>query len=247
METWRFIIDSSRAGALNMAVDRALAVGAAETELTTLRVYSFSPPAITIGRFQAIEEFIDLAVCEKEGIDVVRRPTGGLAILHMNDFTYSVTSPATSSHPIVRDKSFKMLSGGIVEALRCLGLATEIVSHGVQTGCDGWCFGREFGVDIEWRSRKICGSASRIADGALLQHGSLFFNDNSAFLRRVSTRASTDLSEHVPVSLREACGREITWLEVAAAFQDGFSRALGIEFETAEVTVAELEMAARRM
>lgn len=243
MREWRFIRDGGRAGAWNMAVDEALAASARRTGAGTLRVYSFEPPTVTVGRFQQVEGFLDLLECEARGVDVVRRPTGGLAILHMNDFTYSVTTPLERDARASRGH-FLMIAGGIVDALESLGIEAEVVSHRARPAAPGWCFEREFGVDVEWRSRKICGSAQRSWKGGLLQHGTLFMEDSSPTLARL-TLDGLPSGEAVPVTVREAAGHEITRDEMADAFRSGLAKALGVTMVQGELTAGEEELAGR--
>jgi lipoate-protein ligase A len=228
-----------------MALDEALASSAAAGGEATLRVYSFDPPAITIGRFQAIEGFVDIDACGSHGVEVTRRPTGGLAILHKDDFTYCVTRPAGAPGGTDKERHFKRIAEGIIAALRSLGIEADIAAYDGSAPADGWCFEREFGVDIEWWSRKICGSAQRISGGSVLQHGSLFLRDNRSLLERLSKGERGGVSGRAPVTVSEAGGRPVGWAEMAAAFEKYFPAAIGMRLERGEITQAERSLADR--
>lgn len=239
METWRLLIDPSHPGASNMALDEALALSAADSGRNTLRLYSFDPPAITVGRFQRIDGFLDTDVCDRQGVGLTRRPTGGLAILHKDDFTYSVVSPRGATGSAGRDVHFRKIADGVTAALGLLGISAEVASHGEAALGRGWCFEMEHGVDIVWASRKICGSAQRMAGGYVLQHGSLFLSENEALLQELAPALGGRLSRSSFVTLDEACGRPVGWREVAEAFVSGFAGGLGVALEPGEFTPEE--------
>ena len=249
--TWRFIDDGEHSGALNMARDEAIATGSGPGSPPTLRVYRFEPAAVSIGRFQPVRGFIDLETCERQNLEIVRRPTGGLAILHLDDFTYSVSLPRQPCAPHTTDQYFALVAGGILEALLELGIKGRVVSHrgtGVRTS--PWCFDGAFGVDIEWQGMKICGSAQRMFREAVLQHGSLFHSVHSGLLEDIAVEGH-GFTQAAPrgnafVSLSEAAGRAVTWEYASRAFLEGFSRSLSIEFEHSRLSRSE-ELLAERL
>jgi lipoate-protein ligase A len=245
MESWRIIVEPSRPGAFNMAVDEALGRSAAKSGRSTLRVYSFDPPTVTVGRFQGLDGFLDLAACRREGVDVVRRPTGGLAILHKDDFPYRIAFPLGEGGASGREDHFRGIAGGILAALRLVGVEASVAAHKDEEAAGAWCFSREYGVDIEWRSRKICGSAQRIYAGALLQHGSLFLRDSGALIGRLCPVEGAGLAGRMPVTVPEATSREVTWDELARAFAEGFAGEFGVTMETGALTTEERRLADR--
>lgn len=240
----RFIDDGWRTGAENMARDEALSLGVGEgSNVSTLRVYRFSPPCVTVGRFQDYPAGLDLRACREMGIDVVRRPTGGLAIPHIDDFTYSVNLP--SGRPGVEGETvFRAVADGILASLEILGVDAEFAAHHARIPASTpWCFDSAFGVDLEWHGRKICGSAQRRASACILQHGSLFLSSTDAALARITGTCSALDTEPEralrPVSLEEAAGRTIGWSEVRDAFILGFERAFGEALEAERLTPSE--------
>jgi len=248
-KTWRFIVDGGLRGCSNMARDEALAVGVAGGAPPALRVYRFEPPAISIGRFQEIRREIDLKTCRQAGVEVVRRPTGGLAILHADDFTYSVTIPSGDVGMAAKEQCFKGVAAGILESLRRVGVNARLSRHGdIGEATSIWCLQSAFGIDLELDGRKICGSAQRMSPRAILQHGTLFLKDNRKLLDRITRGGSLTGERTGPlfVTLAEACGREIAWEEVKTAFQEGFAGALGITLEAGALCEEE-ETLARRL
>lgn len=228
--------DVPRDGFANMAIDEALKAGAGATGESTLRIYSFAPPAVTIGRFQPLEGFMRPDACLRAGVDLVRRPTGGRAILHLHDLTYSVTRPASGDEIAEGKKTFEFVGRGIAAALRYLGVEAVLSEHDGAGGTVGWCFEREFGVDIEWRGRKICGSAQRISEGSLLQHGSLFLRSN---LDLMSILTGQEMSHEGFVTVSEAAGREVSFEELSRCLESGFREAMDLEMREAAVTEEE--------
>jgi len=244
MNVWRLIIDSARPGPENMALDEAHFASAPEAGAPTLRLYAFDPPTVTIGRFQDPESFLDRARCESAGVQVVRRPTGGLAILHKDDLTYAFTAPLQGARDGARDRYFAMVVQGILQGLRLLGIDAGSAAHGDTDRGPGWCFDGEFGVDLSWHSRKICGSAQRISGEAVLQHGSVFLANNSGLMERISVAGATDRPASGFVALDEAAGRALTFEQVARAVSQGFEMSLGISLEPVEVGERETGAAA---
>lgn len=226
---WRLIVDEPMSGAKNMARDEALANS--PDEIPTLRAYRFDPAAITIGRSQSIERILSSGGFREKGVDLVKRPTGGLAILHRGDYTYSVTAPLNGfGKREARELYFDRIASSIITALRLFAIDAEQARHGARSPSGGtWCFNSAFGIDIEWQGRKICGSAQRVYDRMVLQHGTLFLGSEEEVLPGMATVA-------------EASGRGVSWDAMLEAFSVGFSETLGIELVRGEYSPAEEEL-----
>src|SRR3989442_11992107 len=175
-EDWRLPVDAPAGGAGNMAVDEVLLDGvAAGTTPPTLRFYEWTPPCLSLGYFQPFD-VVDLDGCRALGVEVVRRPTGGRAILHDRELTYSVALPASLlGHDGGVLPSYHRLSLALQEGLRRLGvpaaLAPESPTGSVEHG--PVCFDRPSAHEILLNGRKLVGSAQMRRGGALLQHGSI--------------------------------------------------------------------------
>jgi lipoate-protein ligase A len=239
------LVDSGAAGpapgALNMGLDEAIlrAVAAGEAP-PTLRLYRWSPPCVTVGYFQSLAEELDLDACRAAGVDTVRRITGGGAVLHDAEITYSIVLP--EGHPLAPAgilDSYAILCKGIVEAARSLGVEASFAP--INDVCSG--------------GRKLSGNAQTRKLGCLLQHGTVLLEvevERMFSLLRVpkeklSGKLISDVKDRV-TSLGALLGREVGYEEAAAALTTGFASAFapyGIELEPAALGAAELAEGSR--
>jgi lipoate-protein ligase A len=175
--TWRLIIeDEPRSGAANMAVDESLAESvAAGDSPPTLRFYRWQPAAVSLGRHQPVAD-VDREKITQHGYDLVRRTTGGRAILHTDELTYSVAARLDDPRMAggVMD-AYLLMSNGLLAGLQALGLAAEKAAGDVRAGPDvsAACFEVPSAYEITAGGRKLMGSAQSRRKGYVLQHGSL--------------------------------------------------------------------------
>ncbi len=245
--TWRVVWSGAADGATNMAVDEAIlrAVGS-QGAPPTLRLYGWDPPCLSLGRAQAVDD-VDWKAVETAGYDLVRRPTGGRAILHVDELTYSVIAP--EREPRVAGgvvESYRRLSAGLVRGLEVLGVERIEADERVENrGAEGpVCFEVPSDYEIAVAGRKLVGSAQMRARGVVLQHGAVPLHGDIAricpLLRehpdpaRVRSRATT---------VEEAVGRQVGWEEGAEALVEGFAEALNMRLEPGELTAAEVDWA----
>ena len=198
----RVIVDPQIRGADNMARDEALLAQAEPV----VRLYGWRPACVSLGRAQT-EADVDVATAKQWGLDVVPRATGGGAILHNEEeVTYAVVLPLDfPGLPRDISGSFAFLSGGVVHALRALGLPAEIESVPDNTR-ETLCYVRKQGTNVMVRGRKISGGAQRRTDRAVLQHGTiivtrdearmatLFRTDEATIARRVTSLAEESVA-----------------------------------------------------
>jgi len=176
MTTWRLLITSPASGAWNMAVDEAIATLSARGDSPpTLRFYRWRPPAVSLGRHQPVED-IDSARLQERGWDIVRRPTGGRAILHIDELTYSIAGAATEPRlqgPVL--DVYNLISRGLLLGLRRLGVSAGKAPADKRAGQDvsAACFEVPSAYEISVGNQKLIGSAQRRAGSYVLQHGSL--------------------------------------------------------------------------
>lgn len=194
----RVLVDEPATGAYNMARDEALLAEA----IPTLRLYGWRPACVSLGRAQT-EADIDLDAARAYGLDVVRRATGGGAILHnAQEVTYAVILPL--DHPgLPRDipGSFALMSAGVVEALRALGLPAAIESVKDNTR-EALCYVRKQGTNVVVGERKISGGAQRRTDKAILQHGTIIVDRDEERMARLFRTPVDDIRARV-TSLEE--------------------------------------------
>ena len=185
----------------------------------TLRVYSWSAPTLSLGRHQTARGGYDRDRLRSAGVDVVRRPTGGRAILHHREVTYSVTAPVSDAGDL--RESYSRINRLLVAGLRALGVSAA-VSAGTSASLDGArlpgllpCFDHPSPGEITLAGRKLAGSAQWRSDGALLQHGSILVDDDQMRLTSFLSTAGSVIP--TPATLAGALGRAPEVGEVAEA------------------------------
>lgn len=253
-EVWRLILSGAADGATNMAVDEAILEAVAVRDAPpTLRFYTWEPPCLSLGYAQSPEREVDLARCREDGIHWVRRPTGGRAILHADEVTYSVALPRDD--PRVQGdvvESYRRLSEGLLEGFRLLGLDVVQATPQTPPGREGSpaCFDRPSHYEITCRGRKLVGSAQVRRRGGVLQHGAVPLRGDVARIVHY-LRLSEEEREALRVALRrraitvgEALGHDPGVERVVCALTEGFARALGVRLEPGELTAEERARAA---
>ena len=250
--TWRLLNTGYADGATNMAVDEAILLAVAEGEAPpTLRFYGWRPPCLSIGYNQSAEE-VDVGRCRERGVDFVRRPTGGRAVLHTDELTYSLVAPR--DEPRVAGgviESYRRLSLGLIAGLRALGVAA--VQADVRQIGDGEkpaaCFHAPSAYEVAVGGRKLVGSAQVRRWGCVLQHGSLPLAGDVArildFLRVPEWRRE-ELKRELrgrAISLGEALGRAVPFEEAARALAEGFAQALNLRLVPGGLSEHELALA----
>jgi lipoate-protein ligase A len=229
--TWRFVDSGWASGARQMAVDDALLTLCGRGQSPpTLRLFGFRPPCLSLGRFQPASP----DTCREVGLEVVRRPTGGRAVLHRRDICYSVIAPA--DHPLVAGsihQSYAKIARALAEGLAILGLPSleEAAAQGRLPEGD-WCFDAVAPHELALEGAKLVGSAQLRRDGILLQQGSIR-------LAPPNGRSSG------PISLEEALSRRVSRREMASALVEGFSRTWSVQFCRSRLTADEEQLAQR--
>ena len=224
MDTWRFLDSGWATGARQMAVDDALLTFCGRGQFPpTLRLFGFKPACLSLGRFQPAEQ-----VPRPPGFDLVRRPTGGGAVVHRGDVCYSIVLPL--SHPLAAGsirQSYQRLAGGLAAGLESLGLPPLFEGDAAgPSPRSAWCFEAIAPHELTLAGRKLVGSAQARRDGALLQQGSIRLAPEPA----EATGAT---------SFQEELGRPVSWDELAEALMSGFARAWGIEIHPDEAEIAK--------
>jgi lipoate-protein ligase A len=252
METtsYRFINTGVQDAALNMAIDEAILTLHIKDQVPpTLRVFRWNQPSISLGRFQSIEREILSEVCEQRGVALVRRPTGGRAVYHRDEFTYSIVIGKRYGVPSGVVAAYAYLAQGLLAALQGLGIQAELSDERVNKHPSAACFASSTQADLTSAGFKLVGSAQVWKDESLLQQGSLPLDDRApeffAMLRfpdeaarqealRLYSEKTTPLHTFVP---------DATWEDVASAFHHGFSQALHTQFSPGELTSDEWDLA----
>lgn len=244
----RVIIEPERSGRFNMARDsyflNLLSSNPKHPSVFTL--YSFFPPAITIGKFQKIDDFLEIA--RNTNLDVVRRPTGGRAVYHLNDITYSFVSSV--NYGFVRGRvreTYEKVNAIILTAFGKLGIEIDYAGRRFEISERDFkthCFASIHSSDISFKGKKICGSALVWKKDAFLQHGSMFLNFlENEHINLFGYDQTKKLKDRV-ISLKEIVP-EINRSDIAKAFIDSFKEH-GFTIEIKPLSDSEIE-AIRRL
>lgn len=185
----RALEDGAASGAWNMAVDQAL-MAAARTGLVTVRLYGWNPPCLSLGRNERARGGYDAVQAALRGVDIVRRPTGGRAVYHGDELTYSVVAPAEPWGGL--RESYARINRALARGLRALGAPAETARQDAAgrpaplSGAGGRaCFQDPAAGEVLARGRKLVGSAQWRDGDALLQHGSILLTDQQAVVARL--------------------------------------------------------------
>jgi lipoyl(octanoyl) transferase len=237
---WRVIRDPPSPGHVNMARDHALTLFLGPDE-GVLRLYRWEPPTVSFGRNEPARGLYSLEVASREGIAFVRRPTGGRAVLHHQELTYSVVFGA--GHLGGPRRSYHLINRGLLLGLRSLGAAAELaVATGPALPPDsGPCFRAPAEGEVTALGRKLVGSAQVRLGDRILQHGSLILDGDQGALGRIRMDGA-----HVdpPATVRRLLG-EVPDLDLlASALQRGLATVFGGEWR--EGTFQALEEGAAR-
>lgn len=195
-----------------------------------VRLYGFSPACLSLGRMQSLDD-VDLEACVRDGVDVVRRPSGGRAVLHDEEVTYSVV--CRSSDPVFGGRvleSCSRIHEAVAAGLAVLGVTTtprampvNLRRQAREGAAVADCFARPAAHELlDDRGRKLVGSAQARRAGALLQHGSVLLEPPRAAVYLRGGAGSTLGG----VGVRELLGREVSREELVAALAEGLSGAL---------------------
>jgi lipoate-protein ligase A len=238
---------------MNMAIDEAMAQATVQGMAPpTLRFYMWAPPCLSLGRHQKLSD-VDLAACTAHGYDIVRRPTGGRAILHTDELTYCVA--ASDDDPRVAGgvmDAYHRLSQGLVAGLRALGIAADEAPGTNRVGADisAACFEAPSAYEICVGSRKLMGSAQYRSGRLVLQHGTLpLWGDIArvveclALSEPARDRLRGTLTGRT-LTVESALGRIVAFADAASALAQGFAQALNLTLAPGELTPAERVMAA---
>lgn len=245
---WQFIDSGEETGERNMALDESLArTLASGGGAPTLRLFRWKPWAISLGYNQQAGE-IDAERCSADGISIVRRPTGGRAILHAEELTYSVVMPALRKSIL---QVYNDISAALVRGLELYGVQVSLVksqpdfAKEYRSSSSIPCFASSARYEIEWRSRKLVGSAQRRFGGpsgdVVLQHGSILCGDAHTRLADYLAAPAAEARERIRVLLRERTadlrmitGKPAGMESLAGCIRRGFEEAWGLEFTAPE-------------
>ncbi|QGH35417.1 octanoyltransferase [Gracilibacillus salitolerans] len=246
-ETWYFIDTEKQTPAYNMAVDECLLKWHSDQKIPpTIRFYEWLPAGLSIGYFQKTVNKIDLEAVRNNGIELVRRLTGGRAVLHDQELTYSVIVSEEHPHmPKSVKEAYMVLSKGLLEGFHTLGIdASFATPEGkLNTTQSAVCFEEPSWYELIVDNKKAAGSAQTRKQGVILQHGSIPLTvDNDKLYdlfvyrnERVKQRARDAFNDKA-ISIEQAANRNVTLEETKKAFKKGFEKGLGIKLHEFQFT-----------
>jgi lipoyltransferase/lipoate-protein ligase len=235
-EQWRLLKTQDNTAYTNMAIDRAVLVANSQGKVPpTVRFYTWRPPAISIGYFQGLEEEVDLALCKKLRVDYVRRITGGGAVFHDKELTYSIVIP--ENHKDIPKNildSYGRICGAVMKGLKNLGIESTYIPIN----------------DIVTNDKKISGNAQTRKAKTVLQHGTVLLDvdvDKMFSVLRVPNekirdKMIADVKQRV-TSVKHVLGKEICFEDAANAMKTGFEEEFGVDLVKGALTKEEIELA----
>ncbi len=252
-EVWRLLVSKPAQGAWNMAVDESILehIGRGESP-PTLRLYAWDPPCLSLGHAQPYAD-VDLVRLRERGWDTVRRPTGGRAILHTDELTYSVTT--APDEPLMVGsvlESYSRLAAALLAAVRRLGVEAEIKEtvSAEQGSSNPVCFEVPSTNEITVEGKKLIGSAQARRKEGILQHGSLpLAGDLSritlalTFENEAARREAAGRLLGRATTVESVLGRPATWDDACPAFVAAFESVLGLRFEPCPLSQNEIRRA----
>lgn len=241
---WRFLNTGLRDGAFNMALDRALVESVASgASKPVIRFFGWNPPAVSLGYNQR-SDGLDLQKFKDAGFDIVRRPTGGRAVIHQDEFTYSVI--ALENDALIGGavlETYRIIANGLLAGLEKLGVKADIAKSTAPQAkgrASALCFAAAGRYEITVGNKKLVGSAQRRLNGVILQQGSLLLSC------RQGTGSWGGNETEIPAgTLNDILGREVSFDEVSSAMEGGFREAWGVDFIDEDITAEEMNLALR--
>jgi lipoate-protein ligase A len=254
METWRLIEDGALDGRLSMATDRAILTACGEGKAPpTLRLYGWVKPTLTVGYAQKSDRDVDLTRCHSQGIPVVQRPTGGRALLHEKELTYSLAAPIPNPQfPTNLRDAFCVVSKALLLSLNELGIHEAKLTQPEKASSSGRspsCFSTLNHHEITVNNKKLIGSAQRRTSRSFLQQGSVWIDCDRELMNSLfqfdtlkGRKNNLEILRHSTISLNQRCNREVEFQEVARAFRAGFQKTFPVQWRAEKLSPYEVEL-----
>ena len=247
-EEWGFLNTGHQDAATNMAMDEALLNWHSKGVIPpTLRFYGWAAPSFSVGHFQKADKRVDFAAIERHGCEFVRRLTGGSAVLHDDELTYSIV--VTEDHPSIPKsirEAYRILTKGILEGYRNLGIHAEFAYPSREETIkdrSAVCFEQAAYYEMVIDGKKLSGNAQTRKKGVLLQHGSIpmSIDENMLFdlflfpSERVKERQRNAFSDKA-IAINQITDKKHTYAMLTEAFYHGFQTGLDVEFKPLTLT-----------
>lgn len=249
---WAFIDTAFHDAAWNMAFDECLINWHSEGKIPpTLRFYGWNAPSLSVGYFQKVERSIDFEAIHRHQCQFVRRLTGGSAVLHDDELTYSlVISEDDPDIPKSVQEAYHLLSKGVYEGYLNIGIPAEFeqAARSSQTGRTPICFEKPAIYEMVVNGKKLSGNAQTRKKGVLMQHGSIPFTMDLDLLfdlfqfpsEKMRERKRNSFSKKA-VTINQLTDQEYHYETLIEPFKDGFKKGLGIELNPLQLTASQLQ------
>ncbi len=243
MAKWRVLLDEALSGPANMARDHAL-LTSLDGDEASLRIYKWKNPTVSFGRHEKARGLYDRGFAAENGVEFVRRPTGGKAVYHHQELTYSVAIPLARRLGIRH--IYREINRAFLEALLSLGVPASEAQLAQEPSCAtsaGFCFQDYVEGELIVGEKKIVGSAQVRERGSILQHGSLLVGQGQGILDKLYTGGEQIRPNSI--SLAEIMGEKPSWEELVFAVMRGFQSVFGGTWHKEELRGNEQEMEAQ--
>ena len=242
---WRLIQTAPMSGAWNMAIDEAILDSVSDGENPpTLRLYRWNPPCVSLGYSQS-PNCVNRLSCKANGVEIVRRPSGGGAVIHHDGVTYSVgvrCDDLGTGRSVKR--AYDRLSLGLETAVEKLGVELQIDNkHRNNCKRPAFCFAVTSEADRVARGRKLIGSAQTRRKDTVLQHGEIPLSLSASLIKDIFGDEGQHAMRTEMTCLEWELGRKVGRVEVETAIVCGFETVTGTKFERHSLSVKEWEMA----
>lgn len=237
----RMIYHTPGEGAWNMAVDEVLADSAGSGGRPVIRLYGFRSPTVSIGRFQAAAN-LNTVRLKEDGVSLVRRPTGGRAVLHDSEVTYSVALGRGHLRPFTKRAVYRFVGDLLFRALTAIGVSCRCNDDQIGSSVDPNCFDSVGEYELVGRYGKLVGSAQMVTRHGVLQHGSIPLDFSYQHLRRYLT-GTPSIDGAISSWLARETGRPMRFDEVARIFKKMLEEVLD-SVEISDLDAAEMRRVA---
>lgn len=239
---WRLIDDNiPKKGIINMAIDESiLIIHSKGLTPPTLRFYTWDPIAISIGYNQDIN-IVNINKCRKYGIDIVKRPTGGRAVFHQGELTYSIVTSDKYGIKGTIFKTYLLLNQALIKGLNFLGIKVDCKDKkNNEYKNSNVCFSICTDADISYLGKKIIGSAQTRKGNNILQHGSILINQDFKKLSELLNLKDSNKLINKAININDILKKEVTIEELKENIKQGFQEVFNIKFEKTELTQEEI-------
>jgi len=258
VQPWRLIYSGDQSGLYNMTLDESILDSVERAESPpTLRLYGWKTPVLSLGYMQNPFSELDFEQIKKDGVEVVRRPTGGRAVLHINEWAYSVIA-STHTSPWCQDKSqsYQYISAALTELLSLPNKKLsfhrgQIKTSNIPTQAYQPCFASTSRFEVVAHGKKLVGSAQRRRRGAFLQHGSILCSKGHLGVIQYLSLSEQSKKDYLQVlldnsiTLEDWYGKAVDRSKLAENFLEKFAKLLGVETEIGLPNLAEIQAQSR--